>query len=60
MTNRFVNENGIYNEFIIEEGRHSIWPAFLVIPEGWSLIYREDCWKYIKHIKLVASIDGTK
>ncbi|MFS0598436.1 MbtH family NRPS accessory protein [Peribacillus frigoritolerans] len=57
MTNRFVNENGIYNEFIIEEGRNSLWPAFLVIPEGWSLIYRKDCWKYIK---LVASIDGTK
>ncbi|PHD72096.1 hypothetical protein COF64_21595 [Bacillus sp. AFS043905] len=57
MTNRFVNEIGIYNELIIEEGRNSLWPAFLVIPEGWSLIYREDCWKYIK---LVASIDGTK
>ncbi|TWD93546.1 uncharacterized protein YbdZ (MbtH family) [Peribacillus frigoritolerans] len=56
MTNRFVNENGIYNEFIIEEGQNSLWPV-LVIPEGWSLIYREDCWKYIK---LVASIDGTK
>lgn len=57
MTNRFVNENGIYNEFIIEEGGNSLWPAFLVIPEGWSLIYREDCWKYIK---LVASFDGIK
>ncbi|MFS0766959.1 MULTISPECIES: MbtH family NRPS accessory protein [Peribacillus] len=57
MTNLFVNETGIYNGFINEEGRHSLWPAFLVIPEGWSLIYREDCWKYKK---LVASIDGTK
>jgi MbtH protein len=69
MTNRFVNENGIYNEFIIEEDRHSIWPAFLVIPEGWSVIYREDCWKYINKkwvdllpnsLKLVASSDGTQ
>ncbi|CAH0308377.1 MULTISPECIES: MbtH family NRPS accessory protein [Peribacillus] len=57
MTNLFVNETGIYNGFINEEGRHSLCPAFLVIPEGGSLIYREDCWKYIK---LVASIDGTK
>ncbi|MGE7623464.1 MbtH family protein [Viridibacillus sp. NPDC096237] len=73
MTNPFENENGIYNVLINEEGQHSLWPAFLVIPEGWSVIYREesrqDCLEYInknwtdlqpKSLKLVASSDGTK
>ncbi|MBK3496764.1 MbtH family protein [Viridibacillus sp. YIM B01967] len=73
MTNPFENENGIYNVLINEEDQHSLWPAFLVIPEGWSVIYREesrqDCLEYIntnwtdlqpKSLKLVASSDGTK
>ncbi|AOH52970.1 hypothetical protein ABE28_001175 [Peribacillus muralis] len=73
MTNPFENENGIYNVLINEEGQHSLWPAFLVIPSGWSVIYREEsrraCLEYIstnwtdlqpKSLKLVASSDGTK
>ncbi|MFJ7367419.1 MbtH family protein [Peribacillus frigoritolerans] len=73
MTNPFENENGIYHVLINEEGQHSLWPAFLVIPEGWSVIYREesrqDCLEYINKnwrdllpnsLKLVASSDGTK
>ncbi|WP_285769408.1 MbtH family protein [Peribacillus sp. SI8-4] len=73
MTNPFENENGIYNVLINEEGQHSLWPAFLDIPRGWSVIYREesrqDCLEYIntnwtdlqpKSLKLVASSDGTK
>ncbi|MGE7924254.1 MbtH family protein [Viridibacillus arvi] len=73
MSNPFENENGIYNVLINEEGQHSLWPSFLVIPEGWSVIYweksRQDCLEYInknwtdlqpKSLKLVASSDGTK
>ncbi|MGF9978044.1 MbtH family protein [Viridibacillus arvi] len=73
MSNPFENENGIYNVLINEEGQHSLWPTFLVIPEGWSIIYweesRQDCLEYInknwtdlqpKSLKLVASSDGTK
>ncbi|KOO51013.1 MbtH family protein [Viridibacillus arvi] len=73
MSNPFENENGIYNVLINEEGQHSLWPSFLVIPEGWSIIYweesRQDCLEYInknwtdlqpKSLKLVASSDGTK
>ncbi|MCK1986178.1 MULTISPECIES: MbtH family protein [Peribacillus] len=73
MTNPFENENGIYHVLINKEGQHSLWPAFLVIPEGWSVIYREesrqDCLEYINKnwtdllpnsLKLVASSDGTK
>lgn len=73
MSNPFENENGIYNVLINEEGQHSLWPSFLVIPEGWSVIYseesRQDCLEYInknwtdlqpKSLKLVASSDETK
>ncbi|MFF3099850.1 MbtH family protein [Viridibacillus arvi] len=73
MSNPFENENGIFNVLINEEGQHSLWPSFLVIPEGWSVIYseesRQDCLEYInknwtdlqpKSLKLVASSDGTK
>jgi MbtH protein len=73
MSNPFENENGIYNVLINEEGQHSLWPSFLVIPEGWSIIYweesRQDCLEYInknwtdlqpKSLKLVASSERTK
>lgn len=51
MTNPFENENGTYKVLINEEGQHSLWPAFLNIPEGWSSIYgeesRKNCVDYI-------------
>ena len=72
MTNPFENENGTYKVLINEEGQHSLWPAFLNIPEGWSSIYgeesRKNCLEFInenwtdlqpKSLKLVSSIDGT-
>lgn len=73
MTNPFENENGTYKVLINEEGQHSLWPAFLNIPEGWSVIYgeesRKNCLEYInvnwielqpKSLKLVSNIYGTK
>ncbi|MGE7604548.1 MbtH family protein [Peribacillus sp. NPDC097675] len=72
MTNPFENENGTYKVLINEEGQHSLWPAFLNIPEGWSAIYgkesRKNCLEFInanwkdlqpKSLKLVSGIDGT-
>lgn len=72
MTNPFENENGTYKVLINEEGQHSLWPAFLNIPEGWSSIYgeesRKNCLEFInanwtdlqpKSLKLVSSIDGS-
>lgn len=73
MTNPFENENGTYKVLINEEGQHSLWPAFLNIPEGWCSIYgeesRKNCVDYINanwtdlqpnSLKLVSSINGIK
>ena len=73
MTNPFENEDGTYKVLINEEGQHSLWPAFLHIPEGWSTIYGEEskknCLDYInanwidlqpKSLKLGTNIYGKK
>ncbi|MFJ7747571.1 MbtH family protein [Peribacillus sp. NPDC097295] len=72
MTNPFENENGTYKVLINEEGQHSLWPAFLDIPEGWSSIYgeesRKNCLEFInanwtdlqpKSLKRVSCLEGT-
>jgi MbtH protein len=41
-TNPFEDENGIYHVLINEEGQHSIWPTFVEVPDGWTVIHRSD------------------
>ena len=36
MTDPFENENGDYKILVNAEGRHSLWPSFLVVPAGGS------------------------
>jgi MbtH protein len=40
MENPFEDENGLFHVLVNEEGQHSIWPAFVEVPKGWSVIYR--------------------
>ena len=42
MTNPFEDENGIYHVLINEEDQHSLWPSFIDVPEGWTIIHKSD------------------
>ena len=42
MTNPFEDENGIYHVLINEEGQYSLWPSFIDVPDGWTIIHKSD------------------
>ncbi|MBI3435002.1 MAG: MbtH family protein [Proteobacteria bacterium] len=42
MANPFENENGVYHVLINEEGQHSLWPSFVPVPQGWTIILKSD------------------
>ena len=42
MTNPFEDENGIYHVLINEEGQYSLWPSFVDVPNGWTIIHKSD------------------
>jgi MbtH protein len=42
MTNPFEDENGIYHVLINDEGQHSLWPSFVEVPKGWTIIHKSD------------------
>ena len=52
MTNPFEDENGTCLVLVNDEGQHSLWPAFLDVPEGWTTAYGEDtrqaCLDYVE------------
>jgi MbtH protein len=51
MTNPFEDPDGIYLVLINDEGQHSLWPAFIDIPAGWTVAHpsdiRQGCLDYI-------------
>jgi MbtH protein len=51
MTNPFEDENGIYIVLNNEEGQHSLWPEWIDVPAGWTVIKQADkrqaCLDYI-------------
>ncbi len=38
MTNPFEDENGTFHVLINDEGQHSLWPTFVEVPQGWTII----------------------
>ena len=40
MTNPFEDENGVYHVLINDEGQHSLWPSFIQVPEGWTIVHQ--------------------
>jgi MbtH protein len=42
MTNPFEDENGTFHVLINHEGQHSLWPAFVDVPKGWTIIHPSD------------------
>ncbi|MED3053571.1 MbtH family protein [Bacillus thuringiensis] len=53
MTNPFENDNYTYKVLINEEGQYSLWPAFLDVPIGWSVVSeeasRQSCLEYVEY-----------
>jgi len=51
VTNPFEDENGTYHVLINDEGQHSLWPAFIDVPEGWTIVHKSDtraaCLEYV-------------
>jgi len=51
MTNPFENADGSYFVLINDEGHYSLWPAFVQVPAGWSVVYgpesRQACLDYV-------------
>lgn len=52
MTNPFEDDNATYLALINEEGQHSLWPASITVPDGWTIVHPEDtrqpCLDYIE------------
>jgi MbtH protein len=42
LTNPFEDENGVYHVLINDEGQHSLWPSFVEVPKGWTIIHKSD------------------
>jgi len=51
-TNPFEDENGTYHVLVNAEGQHSLWPAFVTVPDGWTIVHKSDtraaCLEYIE------------
>lgn len=52
MTNPFENPDGRYMVLRNEENQHSLWPSFIDVPAGWTVVLaetaRQDCLDYIQ------------
>jgi MbtH protein len=51
MTNPFEDDNAKYLVLINDEGQYSLWPAFIDVPQGWTIAHETDtrqcCLDYI-------------
>ncbi len=41
-TNPFEDPDGTYLVLINDEGQHSLWPAFIEVPAGWTITHPHD------------------
>jgi MbtH protein len=52
MTNPFEKADGAFLVLINDEGQYSLWPAFITVPEGWTVVLgpqtRQECLDYIR------------
>ncbi len=51
MTNPFEDPDGSYFVLVNEEGQHSLWPTFVDVPAGWTVVHgpdsRQPCLDYV-------------
>ncbi|WP_194891216.1 MbtH family protein [Catenulispora pinisilvae] len=52
MSNPFEQEDGRYRVLRNQVGQHSLWPVFLQVPDGWTVVHEEDsraaCLEYVE------------
>ncbi|GGQ63071.1 MbtH family protein [Couchioplanes azureus] len=52
MTNPFENADGRYLVLVNDEQQHSLWPSFVEVPAGWTVVFGEDsraaCLAYVE------------
>jgi MbtH protein len=39
MTNPFEDDNAHYSVLVNDEGQHSLWPATIDVPAGWTAVF---------------------
>ena len=53
MANPFDNEDGIFLVLVNHENQHSLWPADIAVPGGWTIAHDADtraaCLDYVEH-----------
>jgi MbtH protein len=70
MTNPFEDESGTYRVLVNDEGQYSLWPTFLPIPDGWTVVGpegdRQSClvwidtnWTDMRPKSLIAQMEDT-
>ena len=51
MTNPFDDAEGSFSVLVNDEGQHSLWPVFVNVPEGWTVVLedrdRQTCSEYV-------------
>jgi len=51
MTNPFEDPDGTYLALINDESQYCLWPAFIDVPAGWTIVHPQDtrhaCLDYI-------------
>lgn len=51
MSNPFDDQGGAFVVLVNHQGQHSLWPACIAVPAGWSVAYeqnvRQECIEYI-------------
>jgi MbtH protein len=52
MTNPFEDPEGTYLVLVNDDGQHSLWPAFVEVPDGWTVAHdrdsRQACLDYVE------------
>ncbi|MGH3934897.1 MAG: MbtH family protein [Pseudonocardiaceae bacterium] len=50
--NPFDDDNGTFYVLVNDEGQHSLWPTFVEVPAGWTIVHgaqtRRSCLDYIE------------
>jgi len=71
VTNPFEDEKGTYHVLINDEGQHSLWPAFVEVPDGWTIALKSDTraaclefinknWTDMRPKSLIAAMEASK
>jgi len=52
VANPFEDENGTYHVLVNDEGQHSLWPTFIKVPDGWTIVHdsatHASCMEYMR------------